>query len=84
VLNKLGIKKRFASCYMKMRKQDDDPRKRPYKYVLKKMHTKPKNALFIDNMPSNIVGARDVGINGIVFKNAAQLKRDLREFGVIV
>ena len=69
---------------MKMRKQDKDPRKRPYRHVLRAMHTKPGEALFIDNMPSNIVGAQEVGINGIVFKSAGQLKRDLRRFGVFV
>ncbi len=81
-LKKLKIKRRFASCYIKMRKQDRDPKKRPYRYVLRKMHTRAQNALFIDNMPSNVAGARDVGINGIVFKNATQLKRDLKKFGV--
>lgn len=84
ILKELKVKRRFASCYIKMRKQDSDPRKRPYKYVLGAMHTRPGDALFIDNMPSNIAGARKVGINGIVFRNAVQLGRDLKKFGVDV
>jgi HAD superfamily hydrolase (TIGR01509 family) len=84
VLNKVKVKRRFASCYIKMRKQDRDPKKRPYRYVLREMHAKPQSALFIDNMPSNIEGAKEVGINGIVFKNAAQLKSDLKKFGVYI
>jgi len=84
ILNKLRVKKRFASCYIKMRKQDRDPKKRPYRYVLKNMHARARGAIFIDNMPSNVAGAQEVGINGIVFKNVVQLKRDLAKFGVYV
>jgi FMN phosphatase YigB (HAD superfamily) len=48
------------------------------------MRTAPQDALFIDNMPSNIADSQAEGINGIVFKNAVQLKKDLKKFGVAV
>ncbi len=68
----------FFSCYIGKIK----PEKHIYKYMLKKLNASPNEVVFIDDKKKNIIGARAVGINGIVFKNAVQLKRDLKRHGV--
>ena len=42
-----------------------------------------EDCLFIDDMAPNIEGARSVGVEGIVFENAEQLRRRLVEIGVL-
>jgi HAD superfamily hydrolase (TIGR01509 family) len=69
----------FASCYIKMRK----PEARIYKYALKKMGMKPEEAIFIDNMKENVVGARKVGIKSILFTGYKPLVRDLKKLKII-
>lgn len=70
----------FASCYIGMRK----PEKRIYLYVVKRLKAKPEECMFIDNMVENVVGARRAGLHSIVFKNAAQLRADLKKNGISV
>ena len=42
-----------------------------------------EECLFIDDMAPNIEGARSVGMEGIVFENAEQLRKRLVEIGVL-
>ncbi|MGI0141968.1 MAG: HAD family hydrolase [Candidatus Micrarchaeales archaeon] len=71
----------FASCYMKKRKPDPEA----YKYVLRKMHMKADEVIFIDNQYENVLGARSVGIKSIWFKGSkSELVRKLRKLGVEV
>ncbi len=69
----------FASCYIKMRK----PEARIYRYALKKMDTAPSEAVFIDNMEENVIGARKVGIKAIKFVGYEQLVKDLRKLKIM-
>ena len=75
-----GIKhgKMFASCYLHMRK----PERRLYLYVLKATHTKPEDAIFIDNMKENVDGARKAGIASIRYENYTQIVKELRKRGI--
>lgn len=68
----------FASCYLHMRK----PEIRIFRYVVSKMHVKPSEAVFIDNTPENVRGARHAGLKGILFKNIKGMEADLRRLGV--
>ena len=68
----------FTSCYLKMRKPDH----KIYEYVLKKMKTKPNEALFIDNLKVNTAGAAEVGIHTIQFKNYKSLVKRLKELRI--
>ncbi len=72
------FKYKFASCEIRLRK----PTRRVYAYVLERMKFKPSEAIFIDNMKENVVGARKAGLKGIVFKNAKDLERQLRKAGI--
>lgn len=71
-------KRIFASCFIKMAKPDP----RIYRYVLRKMHTKPQDAIFIDNMIENVRGARKVGIRSIQYTSYPKLVRDLKKEGI--
>jgi putative hydrolase of the HAD superfamily len=53
-----------------------------FRYALKKAGVKPGQSVFIDDLRENIAGARKVGMHGILFRNIAQLKRDLKKLGV--
>ena len=60
---------RFASCYMGIRK----PNIGIYKKALKEMHIKPEEAVFIDNMQENVIGARKAGMHGVLFESRRML-----------
>lgn len=55
------------------------PRKNIYRLVAKKMRLKPEECIFIDDKEKNVKAAEEVGMHGIVFKNVAQLKDDLKK-----
>jgi putative hydrolase of the HAD superfamily len=52
-----------------------------YLHTIKKLNVKPEQALFIDNLQKNIVGAEAVGLRAALFENAEQLQRDLARRG---
>lgn len=53
-----------------------------YKIVLDRYHLDPSKTIFIDDSLRNIKGAEAVGLKGIHFHNAEQLKRELRNLGI--
>lgn len=54
-----------------------------YTYVLNKLGVKPEEAVFIDDSIENVQGAEGVGIHGIVFQDAENLKKELHNLNVI-
>lgn len=66
----------YSSATVGMRKPDPQI----YKYVLKKENLKIDEALLIDDKERNIVAAKELGIEGIVYKNLEQLKEALKKF----
>ncbi len=77
-LDRVEYDRAFTSCYLRMRK----PERRIYLYVLKAMHTRPEDAIFIDNMQENVDGARKAGINSIRFTSCAQITKALKRYGI--
>ncbi|MCD6542966.1 MAG: HAD family phosphatase [Flavobacteriaceae bacterium] len=55
-----------------------------YKILLERYHLKPEKCLFIDDNYDNILSAEKLGINGLHYKSATQLKEDLNKFGVLL
>ena len=53
-----------------------------YKYVLKKLDTKPKKCIFIDDKIQNLVPAKNLGIIVIRFKSFEKFKKQLKELGI--
>ncbi len=60
------------------------PDPRIYRLAAKKVGCIPQECVFIDDKSVNVAGARRAGMNAIHFRNAAQLRKDLRKYGVYV
>ena len=58
------------------------PEMAKYKYVLKKLDTKPKKCIFIDDKIQNLVPARELGIIVIRFESFEKFKKQLNELGI--
>jgi len=58
------------------------PEMAKYKYVLKKLDTKPKKCIFVDDKIQNLVPARELGIIVIRFESFEKFKAKLREMGI--
>lgn len=55
-----------------------------YRLLCERYHVTPSEAVFIDDSPQNVAGARQIGMHGIHFQSCDQLTRDLRDLGVHV
>ena len=53
------------------------PNRKIYEIALKKLHVKPREAIFIDDKKPNVKGAEKVGIHGVLFRNSKQAIRDV-------
>lgn len=73
-----GFKPLILSCDVGLSK----PHRAIFRLAARRAHVKPSEAVFVDDLPENVVGARKVGMHGILYKNTAQLKRDLKKLGV--
>ncbi|UDD58974.1 hypothetical protein AFCA_006397 [Aspergillus flavus] len=49
-----------------------------YNKVLREIDTPPENVIFVDDQLENVISAQSIGIHGIVYTNAAELGRQLR------
>jgi epoxide hydrolase-like predicted phosphatase len=74
------FKIKVVSCEVGTRK----PNIKIYKLLIKKLKVSPEETIFIDNVKKNLLPARKLGIKTILFKNAEQLKKELRKLGVEV
>jgi putative hydrolase of the HAD superfamily len=54
------------------------PQTEVYDLALKQFQVKAEEAAFIDDMPANITAANALGLHGILFRNPAQVKADLK------
>ena len=52
-----------------------------YLHTVRKLGVAPDQALFIDNLEKNTVGAEEVGLHAAVFENVEQLQKDLERRG---
>ena len=79
LVNKRWDGRIFASCDIGLRKPDV----KIYDYVLRKTDVPAGEALFIDNLRENVLGARRAGLKAIVFKTPEKLMEDLRGMGIL-
>ncbi|MFA6098884.1 MAG: HAD family phosphatase [Patescibacteria group bacterium] len=54
-----------------------------FRYALKKARVRAKESVYIDDRPDIIKGASSIGIHPVIFKNAAQLKKELERIVII-
>ncbi|MFC1754419.1 HAD family hydrolase [Thermoproteota archaeon] len=60
------------------------PDKEIFEFVAKDLGVSLSECVFIDDKEKYAIGAEKAGMKGIVFKNAAQLKKDLESIGVTI
>jgi len=60
----------------------EKPDRRIYEITLERLGSKPGQAVFIDDRQDYIRGAREVGLNIILFKSVDQVKDELARLGV--
>ena len=68
----------FSSCFMGLRKPDEAI----YRAVLQITQRAPAECIFIDDREVNLECPRELGLSTILFRNAVELRRELREEGV--
>ncbi|MGC8676058.1 MAG: HAD-IA family hydrolase, partial [Candidatus Micrarchaeia archaeon] len=66
---------KFASCVLRRAK----PKAIAFRTVLNKIGIKPEEAVFIDNDPKNVEGARATGIKSVLFKDNKSLEYRLEK-----
>ncbi len=64
------------SCHVKLLKPD----LKIYETLLEKYSLTPSDCLFLDDMPVNILGAKECGMNGIVFTTYAETRPKVEAF----
>ena len=70
----------FSSCYVHSRK----PEQHIYRLALQITQRPPSECIFIDDRPLNLENPRRMGMNVILYHNAAQLRSELQKYGVDV
>jgi len=70
----------FSSCFLGVRKPDEAI----YRLVLQTTQRTPEECMFIDDREVNLECPRELGINTILFKDAAQLRAQLISSGVVI
>jgi 2-haloacid dehalogenase len=58
------------------------PRRELYKILLNRYHVEPATAVFIDDNAANVEAAKVLGMEGIHFTSAQQLREELRGLGI--
>lgn len=55
-----------------------------YRVLLDRNHLDPASCLFVDDSPDNVLGARAVGMNAVVFTSPQRFAADLAAHGITV
>ena len=58
------------------------PEREIYEITARKLETPPERCVFIDDRPEFVDGAAAVGMKAILYRDLAQLRRDLQKVGV--
>ena len=80
---KFGYTKYFRKLFYSFKLGVSKPDKAFYTAVLKQILIKPNALIFIDDRAKNIATADTLGFNTILFKNAVQLQRALKQYTII-
>lgn len=82
VLHKRGVpvRKTFDKLFVSSKIHYAKPDAKAYHYVVRHLKIKPEQAMMVDDRKENIDAAKKIGMKGIIFKNAAQFKRELNKY----
>ncbi len=73
----------FTGIFCSYELRSHKPEPKIYKDVLKEIDIDPKYVLFVDDNKENVLGAKQVGINGIVAFSAEQIIKDMEELSIL-
>lgn len=79
VLERIDAYKLFDYIIISSEEGMIKPNSEIFELMLSRMKVKASNSVFIDDNISNIQGAKNVGITGILFKDIQQVKKELFE-----
>jgi len=79
IARKKGWFSYFSRVFLSYELGYSKPSAEAYRFVLKELGVKPEEAVLIDDKQENIDGARALGMHGILYKGAVQLKADLEK-----
>jgi len=81
--DKFDYHKLFDSVLYSFEVAVSKPDKKSYLLILEKLDAKPKECLFIDDRKGNIIGAKELGMETIHFKDSGQLKKELESLDLL-
>lgn len=84
IKSKLGLYDLFNPVQFSYEIGIKKPDPKAYQIFLNKLKVPPESVLFIDNRQVNIDGAKQLGIDGIVFTDRDQLIVDLKKRGISI
>lgn len=84
LIKKYNLNKIFDAMFWSFEKGIKKPSAESYTQVINKFNVKPSECIFIDDRERNIEGAKNVGMNAILYKNTDQMRIELKKFGVDV
>jgi len=70
----------FSSCFLGLRKPDEEI----YRTALQVAQRRPEECIFIDDREVNLECPRELGLATILFHDAAQLRRELKEYDIAI
>ena len=79
-----SLYKEFDEVVLSFKIGERKPHPKIYTTVFDRLGVKSEESVFVDNTLENVEEAKALGMKGILFKNANQLKEDLKKVGVIV
>jgi epoxide hydrolase-like predicted phosphatase len=77
LLRDCGIYEPFDPCLLSSEIGALKPNLKAYKLLLSELSLPPKEVIFIDDKLENVEAAKDLGLDGILFESAQQIKREL-------
>jgi epoxide hydrolase-like predicted phosphatase len=80
---KRGLFNHFNKSYISTEMGAMKPQPKIYLRALEDLACLPEEAIFIDNKLEYVDGAKDVGINGILFQSAEKLREELKSYNVV-
>jgi HAD superfamily hydrolase (TIGR01509 family) len=73
----------FDIIFISSRYASIKPEADAFQKVVERLHVAPHEAVFIDDRQINVDGARNLGIQALLFTDLAQLRQDLASLGVV-
>jgi HAD superfamily hydrolase (TIGR01509 family) len=77
ILKRNGLYQLFDSVTISSEVGSAKPDPAIFRHSLQALHVEPESAIFADDTAANIIASKSLGIEGVVFKNAAQARREL-------